>query len=206
MWKMTPTLMRRLVAEMLGTAVLVIFGVGTVLAALTAGNGEITYPGVGFISLGFAIAVAVAIYAFLAVSGAHINPAVTFALAVTRRFPCAELVLYIVRPLETDRSFGVGPVRIPFPTLSWVGAGAYELPVGPGYRMFANDFLHWKWPHWFESAWDRYRVTAYLQLAQEDIVGDITWSAGGVTAEGVALTGFGLRSLGGGSFTRTVRH
>ncbi|MDI3331091.1 MAG: MIP/aquaporin family protein [Micrococcus sp.] len=93
---MTPSLMRRLSAEVLGTAVLVVFGVGTVLAALSVDAGSLTYPGVGFISLGFAIAVAVVIYAFLAVSGAHINPAVTFALAITRRFPWAEVVPYTV--------------------------------------------------------------------------------------------------------------
>ncbi len=97
--KMTPTLMRRLAAEVLGTAVLVIFGVGSVLAALTVGAGDLNYPGVGFISLGFAIAIAVAIYAFLAVSGAHINPAVTFALAVTRRFSWVEVAPYIIAQL-----------------------------------------------------------------------------------------------------------
>jgi glycerol uptake facilitator protein len=95
-FKMTPSLMRRLAAEVLGTAVLVVFGVGSVLAALTVGRGELTYAGLGFIALAFAIAVAVAIYAFLAVSGAHINPAVTIALAVTRRFPWAELVPYFL--------------------------------------------------------------------------------------------------------------
>ncbi|TJY71251.1 aquaporin family protein [Arthrobacter sp. CAU 1506] len=96
---MTPTLMRRLAAEVIGTAILVTFGVGSVIAAFTVGAGEITYPGIGFISLGFAIAIAVAIYAFLAVSGAHINPAVTFALAVTRRFSWVEVVPYIVAQL-----------------------------------------------------------------------------------------------------------
>ncbi|WP_336716387.1 MIP/aquaporin family protein [Arthrobacter sp. USHLN218] len=96
---MTPPLMRRLAAEVIGTAVLVVFGVGSVLAALTVGQGELTYPGVGFIALAFAIAVAVAIYGFLAVSGAHINPAVTIALAVTRRFPWAELLPYIIAQL-----------------------------------------------------------------------------------------------------------
>ncbi|MGM0929422.1 MAG: MIP/aquaporin family protein [Actinomycetota bacterium] len=88
--------MRRLTAEVLGTAILVIFGVGSVLAALTVGAGELNYPGVGFIALGFAIAIAVAIYAFLAVSGAHINPAVTFALAVTKRFSWVEVVPYFI--------------------------------------------------------------------------------------------------------------
>ncbi|MFT4468377.1 MIP/aquaporin family protein [Arthrobacter sulfonylureivorans] len=96
---MTPTLMRRLAAEVIGTAILVTFGVGSVIAAFTVGAGEITYPGIGFISLAFAIAIAVAIYAFLAVSGAHINPAVTFALAVTRRFSWVEVVPYIVAQL-----------------------------------------------------------------------------------------------------------
>ncbi|MGW6174595.1 MIP/aquaporin family protein [Arthrobacter sp. NPDC055138] len=96
---MTPTLMRRLAAEVIGTAILVTFGVGSVIAAFTVGSGEITYPGIGFISLAFAIAIAVAIYAFLAVSGAHINPAVTFALAVTRRFSWVEVVPYIVAQL-----------------------------------------------------------------------------------------------------------
>ncbi|MFD1212589.1 MIP/aquaporin family protein [Arthrobacter sp. GCM10027362] len=96
---MTPTLMRRLAAEVLGTAILVIFGAGSVLAALTAGNGDLTYPGVGFIALAFAIAIAVAIYAFLAVSGAHINPAVTIALAVTRRFSWVEVVPYFIAQL-----------------------------------------------------------------------------------------------------------
>ncbi|QCU76902.1 aquaporin family protein [Citricoccus sp. SGAir0253] len=96
---MAPSLWRRLAAEILGTAVLVVLGVGTVLAALTVDAGTLSYPAVGFIALGFAIAVAVSVYAFLAVSGAHINPAVTFALAVTRRFPWAEVVPYVVAQL-----------------------------------------------------------------------------------------------------------
>jgi glycerol uptake facilitator protein len=93
---MTPDLLRRLVAELLGTALLVVFGVGTVLAAMAVGEGRLDYAGIGFISLGFAIAVAVVIYAFLAVSGAHINPAVTLALAITRRFPWGEVVPYLL--------------------------------------------------------------------------------------------------------------
>jgi glycerol uptake facilitator protein len=96
---MSPNLMRRLAAEAIGTAVLVLFGAGSVLAALTAGQGALTYPGVGFIALSFAIAVAVAIYAFLAVSGSHINPAVTIALAVTRRFSWAEVLPYFAAQL-----------------------------------------------------------------------------------------------------------
>jgi glycerol uptake facilitator protein len=130
---MTPPLMRRLVAEFIGTAVLVVFGVGTVMAALTADEGSLTYPGVGFISLGFAIAVAVAIYAFLAVSGAHINPAVTVALALTRRFPWLEVVPYVVAQflgaavgsLLLVAAFGIRAVDL--------GGGATALGTGVSY-------------------------------------------------------------------------
>lgn len=93
------SLAQRLVAELIGTAILVLFGAGSVVAALTLGDGELTYAGLGFIAVSFAIAIAVAIYGFGSVSGAHINPAVTFALAVTKRFPWIEVIPYVVAQL-----------------------------------------------------------------------------------------------------------
>ncbi len=90
---------RRLVAEGIGTALLVVFGPGSVVAALTVGGGELDYAGLGFIALAFGIVVAAVIYGFGAVSGAHINPAVTFSLAVTGRFPRAEFVPYVAAQL-----------------------------------------------------------------------------------------------------------
>lgn len=96
---MNAAMVRRLAAEWLGTALLVLVGAGSVVAALRMGNGQVTYAGLGFISLAFAIVVAVVIYGFGPVSGAHINPAVTLSLAVTRRFPWAEVVPYVVAQL-----------------------------------------------------------------------------------------------------------
>jgi glycerol uptake facilitator protein len=46
------------------------------------------------VAFAFATALAVLVYAFGGVSGAHFNPAVTFALAVARRFSWSELPLY----------------------------------------------------------------------------------------------------------------
>ncbi|MGH2473908.1 MAG: MIP/aquaporin family protein, partial [Candidatus Limnocylindrales bacterium] len=57
------------------------------------------YPGLGMIAISFAIAIAIAVYAFGETSGAHINPAVTVSLAATGRFPWGEVAPYLVAQL-----------------------------------------------------------------------------------------------------------
>jgi glycerol uptake facilitator len=95
----TAVLGRRLLAEFVGTALLVIFGAGAVVAALEVGHGQLDYAGLGIIGLSFALVIAAVVYMFGSTSGAHINPAVTFSLAVVRRFPWAEVVPYAVAQL-----------------------------------------------------------------------------------------------------------
>jgi glycerol uptake facilitator protein len=94
-----PNLARRLVAEFVGTALLVIFGAGAVVAALEMGHGQLDYAGLGMIGLSFALVIAAVIYMFGPTSGAHINPAVTVALAIVRRFPWVEVIPYAVAQL-----------------------------------------------------------------------------------------------------------
>jgi glycerol uptake facilitator protein len=91
-----PALGRRLVAEAIGTGLLVCFGAGSVVAALTVGGGRLDYAGLGMVALAFALVVAVTIYALGTTSGAHINPAVTIALAARGRFPAGEVGPYVV--------------------------------------------------------------------------------------------------------------
>jgi glycerol uptake facilitator protein len=55
---------RRLLADAIGTGILVLFGAGSVVAALTLGDGQLDYAGLGMVAITFALAIAVAIYAF----------------------------------------------------------------------------------------------------------------------------------------------
>jgi glycerol uptake facilitator len=87
---------RRLLAEFVGTALLVIFGAGALVAALDMGQGQLDYAGLGVVAISFGLVVAAVVYMFGTTSGAHINPAVTFSLAVVRRFPWVEVGPYVV--------------------------------------------------------------------------------------------------------------
>lgn len=84
-------------AEALGTFVFTFSGTATVLAVhrLRPHTGFTVVDDVA-ISLAFAFGVVAAVYLVASVSGAHINPAVTIALAVVGRFPWRHVPAYLV--------------------------------------------------------------------------------------------------------------
>jgi glycerol uptake facilitator protein len=94
-----PTLFGELLAEFLGTLVLIALGDGVVAMVVLFGTGapgEIVKGGYTNITLGWGLAVVMGICVAGRVSGAHLNPAVTLALVVFRDFPLRKAGPYML--------------------------------------------------------------------------------------------------------------
>jgi MIP family channel proteins len=89
-------LVREMAAEFLGTFILIVFGSGVVAQVVLSGGTAGNYLS---INLAWGLAVTMAIYVAGGVSGAHLNPAVTVALAVHRKFAWHKVLPYSLAQL-----------------------------------------------------------------------------------------------------------
>jgi glycerol uptake facilitator protein len=103
-WRATTT--GELVAEFVGTFILICFGDGVVAMAVAglnqSGRGTEIFQASGdwlLIGWGWGFAVTFAVYTAGGISGAHINPAVTLAFATRRGFPWSKVPQYIAAQL-----------------------------------------------------------------------------------------------------------
>ena len=83
---------REAAAEFLGTAVLIAFGSAVVAQVVLSGQ---THGGYLSINIAWGLAVTMGVYVAGGISGAHLNPAVTLAVAVHRDFAWSKVLPYI---------------------------------------------------------------------------------------------------------------
>ena len=146
---------QRSFAEAIGTGLLVFIGAGSVPAIILLESGsKAPFSGadLGFIAVAFGLIVTAMIYTIGKVSGCHINPAVTFALALTKRFPWRELPTYWAAQVAgaiagafaiwasfgsraTDLGYGFGVVNFDRSVTSW-GSAMFIEALGTAILMF----------------------------------------------------------------------
>ncbi len=87
---------RAWIAEAIATYALVFFGsLSVVLGVAVYGGGEMTNEGLLLISLTHGGIIGIMVYAFGHISGAHINPAVTIPMVITRKISVREGIGYV---------------------------------------------------------------------------------------------------------------
>ena len=137
-----PSQTRRAVAELLGTFGLVFFGAG---AVVTSGTGGFGLLGVALVH---AIVLSVMISSTMAVSGGHLNPAVTLGFLATRRIDARNAAIYIVAQLIGAALAGLAiKALLPGPMVraSIAGtpqlAGTITVPLAIGMEALLTFFL-----------------------------------------------------------------
>lgn len=89
-----PSIVGEMAAEFLGTFILILFGVGVVAQVVAGGIGDHDS-----IAWGWGLGVMLGVYVAGQISGAHLNPAVTFALALFEKFPWRKVAPYAIAQL-----------------------------------------------------------------------------------------------------------
>jgi glycerol uptake facilitator protein len=149
---------QRALAEVLGTAALVLVGPGSVVATLKLAGTTAPFTAADLLGISFAfgLIITAAVYALGKVSGCHINPAVTFALAATRRFPWREVPFYWASQFvgAVIGAFGI-----------WAIFGHTAIDLGMGQTSFNADTTSYA-----SAAFAEFLGTALLLLAILGIV------------------------------------
>jgi aquaporin NIP len=125
--------MRKYIAELIGTFILVFCGTGAVVVDQQT-HGAVTHSGV---SITFGLVVMSLIYALGEISGAHMNPAVTIAFTVAKRFHLKHVAPYIICQI-LGATMASLTLKLLFPANELLGA---TLPAGSNMQSFILEIL-----------------------------------------------------------------
>jgi len=121
--------MKKFIAEMVGTAALVIFGVGTAVLA----GAEVGHAG---IAAAFGLAIVAMAYGIGPISGCHVNPAVSFGAFVSGRMSAGDMIQYWIAQF-IGATIGAGIIY-----LIASGKAGYSLAEnGLGQNGWGADYL-----------------------------------------------------------------
>lgn len=125
--------MKKYVAEFIGTFALVFCGTGAIIIDEES-KGAVTHVG---IAITFGLIVMSMIYALGNISGAHLNPAVSIAFALARKFSVKQLFPYIISQVA-GAVLASFILQYLFPASELLGA---TLPSGSDKQSFILEFL-----------------------------------------------------------------
>lgn len=126
-------IIRKCSAELLGTFALVFCGTGAIIINQQT-NGEVSHTG---IAITFGFIVMAMIYALGNISGAHLNPAVTIAFTLAKRFQLKQLLPYVTAQIAGAILASV-VLKYLFPTNETLSA---TLPAGAELQSFILEFI-----------------------------------------------------------------
>ncbi len=125
--------MNKYIAELIGTFALVFCGTGAIVIDQQS-NGAVTHVGV---AITFGLIVMAMIYSLGDISGAHMNPAVTIAFTIAKRFPLKQVSPYIISQL-IGAFFASATLHFLFPVNETLGS---TLPAGTEMQSFVLEFI-----------------------------------------------------------------
>lgn len=165
--KLYESLWGECLAEFLGTAVLVLFGCGSVAVAVVGlpGTGRTEGPTTFFVGAGgwlvvtwgWFLAVVFGVYVSQGISGGHINPAVTLAFAIRRKFPWRKVVPYWIAQVaggiagaavilgvykDAIRAFDSAVAADPESGIQIVGATGHTIPSFSIFSTFPAPYFN----------------------------------------------------------------
>lgn len=132
-------MIKKLIAEGLGSLWLVFGGCGSAVLALG-------FPDIGIgllgVALAFGLSVSTAMYAFGPISGGHFNPAVTLGLAAAGRFPIKEVPFYVFAQvvgavLGAGILYLIASGKVGYELSSGLGSNGYAEHSPGGYSLLA---------------------------------------------------------------------
>ncbi|HTX43676.1 MAG TPA: MIP/aquaporin family protein [Methanocella sp.] len=138
------SLLKRSLAELIGTAVLVFVGTGIVVTALLLVQGFSPIPGNTYnlgidipawfvLGIAFGIPIMVMVYVFGHISGTNINPAISIALWATKNLPTNDMIAYIIAQLAGAVIGSLAVVAVWGNRAVTVGLGATTMFPGVSY-------------------------------------------------------------------------